>query len=345
MREAEDFKRFILHARPQAGEEEQTAAPREEMIIDLGMKDLLKLSISANHLEAFLLLLAFFVSTLEQVKDIFNTEYSRFMNWVYQLDSSPVSALLAGSIAALLVSIIISTARVFIRYFDFRISKSGKGFLIHSGLINIQEKLVPFNKIQFISWKANWVRQRIGLYLLHFHAIGYGDMKEKLRIKVPITRTNMIPVLLQQYHPLLPIRDLAPLRIHRSFIARRILLMGLLPATVLGLATFYFFNWLILWLLAWVAFIGIYSFFFQKKFRLWMGAGALQIRRGFLGREELILKWNMVQSVILHQSIYQRSHDLASITLHTAGGNVKVPFIPLAAANHIVNYALYKVES
>ncbi|HYC29590.1 MAG TPA: PH domain-containing protein, partial [Chitinophagaceae bacterium] len=346
-REAEDLKRFILHARPNANEEPQTAPPPEQTIIDLDLKDLFKLSISANHLEAFLLMLAFFVSIIDQVKGIFDVEYGRVVNWVYGLGSSPLAALFAGSIAALLVSVIISSVRVFLRYFDFRISKSAKGYLIHSGLINIQQKLVPFNKIQFISWKANWIRQYMKLYLLHFHAIGYGHMKERLRIKVPITKMSMLPVLLQQYHPLLPIENIAPIRVQSAFIARRTLIMGLIPAVVLGIIGFIFFDWIILWYIfgAWVALVAVYSFLFQRKFRLWMSSDALQIKRGYFGREELVLKWNMVQSVVLDQSIYQRSHHLASIVLNTAGGKVRIPYIPLDIARKIVNYALYKTGS
>ena len=342
-RNAEDFKRFILHARHDDAVEAPVAEP-EQVIVKLNAKDLFKLSVSANHLEAFLLMLAFFFSTIDQLKDIFNTEYSRVMNWVYRLDRSPMGALLAGAVAALLVSMIVSTVRVLIKYYDFRISKTEKGFFIHTGLINIREKLVPFSKIQFISWNANWIRQRMGLYLLNFHAIGYDEIKEKLRIKVPVTRMNMIPVLLEQYHPLLPIEHITPFRIHPAYIARRILLTGALPAAIAILAGFYFLQWTTLWALSWVALISIASILFQKRFRLWADVDALQIRRGFLGIEELVLKWNMIQSVYLQQSIYQEGHDLATVVLNTAGGQVKIPYLTLAEARAIINYALYKVE-
>ena len=100
----------------------------------------------------------------------------------------------------------------------------------------------------------------------------------------------------------------------------------------------------ILWLLLWLVLISIYSILFQRKFRLWMDSEALQLRRGFLGREELVLKWDMIQTVIIQQSIYQEGRELATVVLYTAGGQVKIPYIPVAAARNIVNYALYKVE-
>lgn len=342
-REAEAFKRFILHSRPDVEVETQTH-PKEDVLIKLSGQDLFKLSISANHLEAFLLMLAFFLSAIEQLKEVLNLEYSRFVSWAASFNSSPVGLLLAGIVAALLVSVIISTVRVLIRYYDFRISRSVKGFLIHAGLINIQEKLVPFGKVQYISWKANWIRQRMGLYLLNFHAIGYDDIQEKLRIKVPITNPAMIPLLLEQYHPLLPVDQLTPVRIHPAYIPRRILMRGLVPAVVLAAAGFYFFGWNVLWLTAWVIISAINAALFQRKFRLWRDTEALQIRKGLLGREELVLRWDMIQSVSLEQSIYQEGRDLATVYLYTAGGAVNLPYIKVEQAREIINYALYKIE-
>jgi putative membrane protein len=343
-KEAEDFKRFILHARPDVATDVETVLPPEETIIKLNSNDLLKLSLSANHLEAFVLMLAFFLSALEQIRDVFNVEYNSFLDWVSSFNTSFIAALLAGVIVALTISIIISSVRVVLRYYDFTINRSARGYFIHSGLVNIQEKLVPFSKIQYISWSANWVRQKLGLYLLHFHAIGSEDIQEKLRVKVPITNVGMIPLLLQQYHPLLPVDTLTPLRIHRAYIFRRILISGLIPMLVLSIPGYFYFGQKVLLLAIWVLIITVTSILFQRKFRLWTDAEALQIRKGYLGRGELVLRWDMIQSVTLQQSIYQEGHELATINLYTAGGTVAIPYIPVQRAREIMNYALYMIE-
>ncbi|HYF32740.1 MAG TPA: PH domain-containing protein [Chitinophagaceae bacterium] len=342
--EAEGFKRFILDTKPQSSSEELIPV-QEDVIIRLSGADLVRLSISANHLEAFVLMLAFFVSAFEQLKDIFNLEYMRFISWVYQFGDSKGAVLLSGIILALMVSVIISTARIVFRYFNFTISSSRKGYSIHSGLVNIQEKLVPFKKIQFISWRANWIRKQMGLFLLHFHAIGSDEVNEKMRVKVPITNDDMIPVLLQQYHPLLPTGTLTALRIHNAFIGRRMLLSGLLPAAIIGAGLFFYFGWNVLWLSVWIIWSGISAWLFQKKFRLWTDHRALQIKRGALGREELVLRWDMIQSVAVQQSIYQEGRRLATVKLYTAGGTVTIPYIQLHQARAIANYALYMVEA
>lgn len=84
---------------------------------------------------------------------------------------------------------------------------------------------------------------------------------------------------------------------------------------------------------------------FRKKFRLWIGAEALQIKKGVFGTHEIIVKWNKIQSVHLKQSLYQQKHDLATIVLQTAGGTITILFLDLIIARKIQNYALYKIES
>jgi len=349
--EAEEFKNFILHSKPDSNIDADTGLtidapeiPQEQVLIRLGANDLFRLSISANHLEAFLLMLAFFVSALDQLRDIFKLEYNQFVNWVYSQSPNASAGWLVLPVIALMISVIVSTVRVLIRYYDFRISRTPKGFHIHSGLINIQEKLVPFSKIQYISWKANWLRKRMGIYLLQFHAIGSQGMNEKLRIKVPITNSSMIPLLLHQYHDPLPVQDITAVHIHRAFVVRMVLMYAIYPSIVAGIPLYYFFGWKVLWLLAWITVVAISRSLFQRRFRLWMDENALQIRRGVLGTTELVLRWDFIQSAGMEQSIYQRSHDLATIHLHTAGGTVTIPYITLPEAREIMNYALYKIE-
>lgn len=341
--EAEEFKRFILHARPGLSTETAVAPPREEVIIKLSGNDLLRLSLSANHLEAFTLMLAFFLSALEQIREVFNVEYNSFVDWVANFNASFVFALVAGVAAALLISIIISMVRVVLKYYDFSISRSARGYFIHTGLLNIQEKLVPFSKIQYISWSANWLRKKLGLYLLHFHAIGSEDIQDKLRIKVPVTNGAMIPLLLEQYHPLLPVEQLRPQHVHPSYISRRILIAGLLPLLVLCTPAIIFFGVKAGWLLIWPVLIAVSSTLFQRKFRLWTDVKAIQIRKGYFGRAELVLRWDMIQSISLQQSIYQEGRGLATLQLYTAGGKVTIPYIPLSEARQMMNYGLYVI--
>ena len=340
------LKEFILGQRTDIqSTNTEVQQPREEMLVTLSGKDLFKLSISANHLKAFFLLLIFVSSSLQNV-GVSDKEYSGVLKWladILQTDESRLFVFLA--IAALIVSVGISVINVMLTYSDFIISRSEKGFRVRSGLINKKEKFVPFRKIQFVSWKANWVRKKIGLFLLRFHATGAEHLKNTMQVNVPVTRSSFIPVLLEQYHSLLPVQEIPSIHIDKAFIGRRVLLLGIIPSVIACTILYFYFKESSFFVLLWILPVWIVNWLVQRKFRLWPGINALQVERGVFGSDDLVLKWEMIQSVRLQQSLYQQKHNLATVELSTAGGNITLPFIAIQQARHIQNYALYKMES
>jgi putative membrane protein len=316
-----------------------------EILITLSGKDLFKLSISANHLEAFFLLLAFVYTGLQNagVSDqVYTGLLKKISDWL-GVDGIRLTTILISFV--LIISIGFSILRIVLVYADFRISKETNGYRIFSGLINKKEKYLPFRKIQFISWRANWLRKQIGMYLLRFHATGAERMKNKMKINVPITREAFIPLLTQSYHPLLIIPESKHIRIAKVFIWRRVLVFGLLPALPLLTLFGIYEGWVALFFILWPLFIFFHYWLFQKKFQLLPGEQALQLKKGKWGEHELIVKWQNIQSVQVEQGIYQRKHNLATLVLKTAAGSIHVPFIELNQAWVLGNYALYKIET
>lgn len=307
--------------------------------------DLMKLGFSANHLEAFFILLAFGFSLLDDLETATGDQFEGIANWIAtQASADSVSAVLVFAIIVLVVSIAASFVRIIMRYANFRLSKTEKGFQVQSGLIGKKEKLIPFEKMQYLSWKANWIRKKINLYLLQFHSIGFTETQRKWEIKVPLTRMNVLPEILKHYHPELP-TDAPAIRIHKAYVFRRVLYTGLLSSVILALIAYVYVDLYALWAFILVPYSFLGANLFQRKFRMYIQPEALQVHRAIFGREEILLKWDKVQSVKIRQSIYQRKKQLATVLLYTAGGVINIPFIPIAKANQVKNYALYKVES
>jgi putative membrane protein len=322
---------------------EPAAGPvSHQPLIQLTDKDLLKLSISANHLEAFFLLLSFAFGLYSNLKDIDNNLFSGLEDF---LPGHAIYPILFLIIAILLITILVSTARIFFKYYNFTVTTTGKGFRVKSGLFNVKERLVATHKIQFVSWKANWIRKLLGLWLLEYHIASTDEAKLNLKMHLPVTQTGYIPLLVQGYYPPPDIAGQPPVHMHPSFITRRFLLFGLLPAAAIiallwlaveSYALFFVFYPLLVGLVAWCA---------QRKFRLWALDDVLYIKKGIFGEERILLLWHKTQSIHLQQSIYQRRKGLANLVIETAGGTIHLYFIPLHAARQLLNFALYKTEA
>lgn len=343
MAKAESLKGFIMQSGGLPSGQLQSA---DQELIRLNFNDLLKLSISANHLEALFILFGFLFSVLESLKDLIRDRLTRLFDQASSLLlQNSISIFFILLITSLGIAIIISTARTFLTYFNFFISGSNRSYRIHSGLLNIREKVVPFQKIQYISWKATWLRKKIGLSLLHFHSVGGDEMRQRQQIKVPVTKYSYINILTTPYHSLSQALNGSTHLIHPSYAIRRIIWPALPFSLVPVMITLPWWNWHALWFLLLIPYTYLFALFTVKHFRLILSEEAIFIHRGVPGLEEILLKWNNIQKITWKQSLYQRQHNLATVRIHTAGGILSIPFITLELAQRICNYSLYKIEN
>jgi uncharacterized membrane protein YdbT with pleckstrin-like domain len=345
---AEQLKEFLLSEKkqPAADGETQTHPQGNTPIMRLSLIDLLKLGISANHIQAFFIVLAFGGSMIQNLEEIFG---DRVIKVVKDSSSEVGLSVISVSLAiafVLCISVFVSMMRILLSYFDFQLTETPQGFKIKTGLINTRQNLVPFSKIQFISWEANWIRRKIGLFNMEFHQVmADGENNRKQRVKVPLTQQVYVDKLLAHYHHLVQPSALANYGIHSAYTFRRTLLMGIIPLAILLpiLLLIYWNPWLLL-ILLWIPIIALHAFIFRRNFRIYVAADALQVNSGIWGRKIQIIRWYKTQQVNLKQSIYQRKKALATLHLSTAGGTISIPYIPLQLAQQIQDYTLYEVE-
>jgi len=311
-------------------------------ILKLSFSDLLKLSFSANHVEAFFILVSFGYGLYDSLKTISEGAIATATGAFPRSSAIIFAALFAG---IFIIVIVISTARTFLKFYGFSVYQTGAGFYIKLGLTNVKEQLVAFKKIQFISWRANWLRNALGLWLLEYKVAGAQEATSKLKVEVPLTQYSIIHSLVNNYYPLPDIQGHKEVRIHPSYVVRKILLEGLLPSLLLIAVSVYWWQQTALLFLLIPFFTGLKAFLLQRKFKAFACPDVLFINRSSYGAHHVLLKWTKVQMVQLTQNRYQQKRRLATLTFYTAAGRVLVPFISLDAARQMANYCLYKIES
>jgi putative membrane protein len=342
---AESLKLFLMEEhRVFQGEDVVTEAPKEQMLIRLSFRDLLKLGISSNHIQAFFIVLAFIFSTFQNIKEALGDKIVQSVedNSV-RFFSNAIPLLVA---LVLIISVVVSMVRILLNYYDFQLTETDKGYKLKTGLINTRQYLVRYSKIQFVSWEANWVRRKIGMFNLEFHQVAGEKVNHKQKAKVPITRPEFLEKLVTNYHLQNgPVMADSVHRVHAVYPFRRILLVGIIPVALLLLIIWLanWNNWFLL-LTLWIPYVYFNALVFRKNFYLYVSPDALQINSGIWGRKVQVLKWYKIQQVIVVQSIYQRQHQLASLKLVTAGGILHIPYVTLQLANLVRDYALYEIE-
>jgi putative membrane protein len=309
----------------------------------LDLRDLVKLSLTANHLEAFLILLALGLNMFNEAKQIF--EGSGFLDvYTPQLIGSPVFFIWVLFIGVALVSILFSFIRTMVRFYGFELVDSGMRWTISFGLFDKTKKVIPLNKIQIMSWRANWARRKFDYWILKVHAVGHQENR-KSNIQIPITSFEQVFTLTKNYQEFKGIEYPTSRKIEPDYWKRKSLKSGL-PLTLLPMIIAYFWiGFPGLWLLMIFPVLSWYYYQLYQHFRWQTTESGLQILSGFFGRKFILLSWKKVQQVHIHQNLYQRRHGLAHVIFNTAGGKVSLPYLPLSTAYALVDHVLYEVES
>lgn len=346
--DAHALRELILNSVDSKVENSETEKiPATKLVSRLTITGLLKLSLSANHIETMVVVMVFLFSKYEDFKPLLKNvpffknlmTYGETIRYTWQLVAS-LFLLVA------IVTIILSFVRIFLRFYDYTIRMDRKGYYIRWGLLQVKQKMIPFKRIQMIQWRSNFIRRIIGIALLNLKVAGADEVKKKIRIELPITDIGQIKEIVSVYQPKPPSEtEYQGNTINRSYAYRKTLFITLPILIVVAAFAALVWQWYALFVFIWLPYSLGLQLLYCRNFRFWVTYEGLQQYKGTWGRVEAILNWNNIQYLQIKRSIYQRKKGLATLVIHTAGGAFELPYILHEQALDISNYALYKTES
>lgn len=340
--EAEELMGIVLKKNKSAAAVEN----HEEQISQLSLIDLLKLGLTSNHFETLLIIIGLFLSFLNNIKDIVDDYNDNLLEDSTNIIlGSSILLILTGVFALFLLSILASLIRTILSYINFRITKSTSGFVVNKGLINKSQKLVPFKKVQYISWKTNWIRKKISMYIFEFHTIGKKELKNNLKIKVPVISIPVLTELAKSYSTDISEHFPSGLKVHPTFLYRNTFFWGILPVLLIFFPIFLYNKSFSIALLLIPLYVFLHYYLYTKKFLFSWSDNLIEVQKGVFGKQIVILKWENIQSIKISQSLYQGQKSLANLIIYTAGGTITAPYIPIEAAQELQNFGLFKVEN
>lgn len=343
MEKAEQLKYLLMEkvSTAQTPELEKALKNHNKYTLDFG--DLVKLSLTANHLEAFFILLAVGLNILDEVKQIVGG--SDYIDAYTQHFIGPtVTFLFVLFLGVAIISILFSLIRTMVRYYEFELIDSGRRWTISFGLFDRTKKIIPINKIQVISWRANWLRRKFDYWTLQVQSVGHQE-NTKSNARIPVTSFDRAVKLAESYQEFTGFEQETSYKIKPDYWKRKSLTKGL-PLTLISIIIL--FLWIAgkaLGLMVIFPFLIWYYYQYYLRFRWQTHETGIQLLSGVFGRKFTLLSWKKIQQVHIHQNFYQRNHGLADVIFITAGGKVTLPFISLSKAMELADHVLYEVES
>ncbi len=343
---AEQLKQVLLQYKITTDTAEGRDAARPPVQYNLTIVDLLKLSLSANHLEAFLILFVLSINILDDLRKAFEFDGWGWMESIFgDMKDNMVALFSVVILLVVVVSVGFSVIRVFIKYYDFKMDSGGHQWRVSFGLFNRQQRIIPIPKIQLFSWHANYVRRKINFWMLDLKTLGDEKVQPKQRLKIPLTGFQSAVNIAASYQQS-PVFDPAQgAGIEPAYWQRRTLMVSL-PVTIFVAAfAAIWLQWQALCLLALLPVWALQNFMRYQNFKWFANHEGVQLHKGLWGREYKLLVWKKIQQVSYAQSPYQRRHQLATLQFTTAAGAVTLPYLPLEVCRRMVNGVLYTVES
>ena len=345
---AHALRDFLLEQKEEGpmGQVEVQEPFEEKVLLQLRIPDLLKIGVSQNHLRTAGILTAIGLGFLDDVESVLGE--AAYKDWERTVGSY-FEALwwltLAFVVILLLLSFIGTLITTAIRNYDLRFIQTGQGFHVVAGLFAKREQSASLRKIQFIRWSAHPIQRWLGMFSLRlYQAAGYTLNKQKT-IQVPGCYWPQLEVVQGMYFPEANEGQWEWHGPSPHFFARRFLFLGILPAIAgLGLSLLARDYQLLPLFISWAP----AAYFWQRKvyrtFHIGLHPEGLQMQEGFFTRNATYFRWNKLQGISLKQSPYQKRHDIANLLLHTASGDITLPYLPLEKARPIRDYALFYVE-
>jgi putative membrane protein len=155
--------------------------------IKISFFSLLKIGITSNYVKSFFVLLAFFITLFDYIKQITGRDILQDGNiGDYVAESQVAYAFLMLFVVFFLAVVVINLVKTVFTYFDYKIARQKGSLLLSFGLLNTRSTIVKPEKVQITSVRQNFFQKKMNVLELKIKQATSGEKEErKLAIEIP----------------------------------------------------------------------------------------------------------------------------------------------------------------
>lgn len=317
--------------------------------IKISFLSLLKIGITSNYVKSFFVLLAFFISLYDHIKQITGRDVLDDQNIEDYVDRSQiVKGFLILFIVFFLTVIVINLVRTIFTYFDYKIARQKGSLLLSYGLLNTKSTIIKPEKVQITSVTQNFFQRKMDvLHLKIKQATGGEKEGHKQLIEIPGCAQMEKEAILKLLFQKIPEKGVMLKPNFRKlgfsiFLTIGLPLLGFYFVRDLLMEQFPISDYLVL---LYVIFVGIIQFYIFKNNRLYINNDFIILQSGAWDITNKIILPSKIQAITTSQLFWHKNINIGSLTLHTAGGNISFQLGNFTAIKQYVNLWLYEIET
>lgn len=351
-KDAKALKNAVTVYEKQEIELEETSS--EKPFLKIGFLELLKVSLTENHLQSLLLLFAVLVTFFQQINDLFDGlgQSEVLDNYISENTSALKTSvvLVVGFLILLIITAVLSSVvRVVFKHFNLTVFIKNNALEIYQGLTTKKSVILKRNKIQHITISTNPIKRKLGISFITFKQAISGKVGKKQKDKIirivgcKYQQVHEIKSLLSFYKDINDV-DFETSNIylkHRNYIRSLFFVIPLNVLFFFGMEEYnaFWINGILI-----PIYLIVVHFFYKKRI-FKFSDDVLLIGSGILETHKTYLPFFKVQNIKMKQTIFQERKKVADLVFQTASGKLKIPCLEIEKALQIYNYTLFKIEN
>ena len=317
--------------------------------IKISFLSLLKIGITSNYVKSFFIILAFFITLFDHIKQLTGRDVLHDEKIEDYVDKSQVAtASLILFIIFFSVVVVFNLVKTIFKYFDYKIARQKGSLLLSYGLLNTKSTILKPEKVQITSITQNFFQKKMNVLGLKITQATGGEKEDhKLAIEIPGCNDFEKEAILKLLFKQIPEKGTMLKPNFRKLGFSIFLFVGL------PLLAYYFMRDILIeqmplvdYLVFFFAlFIGVIQFFLFKNNRLYINDDFIILQSGSWDVTNKIIKPSKIQAITTSQLFWHKNINIGSVTLHTAGGNISFQLGNFTAIKQYINLWLYKIET
>lgn len=334
------LEQWVAGIVPEQSDEKSSPIIDNKNVYALSSKDFFLLWFSENHLKTIALILLFIVARIQDLKEWFGYSPENYLRQQADTIQWTTSLIASLTIIGIGLALVVSGIRVFIRYINYRVEFRKKQFILSWGLLSTKKTQVPFDKLQSMSWQANWLRRKLDLWMVKLHTLNNLEEAAFRQKAFPITGNQNIEKLTKALVAKWPGTFANAKGVSKAMINRFWLLYGILPTLMSILVLWY---WLQEWALIALCYCAYYRWVVQQQHKniLWCTDNtSLLLQKGVWGRKYWLIDFEKVQTAWCSSGPWMRRNGLRNIYLYTGAVTISIPMLPAAVAEQLLHQCM-----
>jgi putative membrane protein len=338
---------------------EEIVGSNENTLLQLDVRDMVRIGLSSNRALLFLVFLSPLMQRFEneieeKVVEGDAVEALASVDVVAAAQTGLAEGVGLGALIVIGLFLFLVAASIigaFLRFHRFKLVKANEVLRSTSGLLTHHEHSINLAKIQTVLATQNIMLMLFRRFRLNANQASSSKQAKSKSFTIPLCDSGQLPILAtEMFGDEFPGVVLDPtssefVPIAIDYVRSRVILAGILPASVVTAIMFVPMGWYALIFLLWIPLIGAVVWRLYKRYGISVTKDGIARRRGFIGFRISAFLHRKVQRISITQTALQRRVGLASLRFYLASGSIKVPYVDFRKATAIRDYVLYTVES